>query len=207
MKHYREAGKALADFFENVEAKLRLLAGLEFVCAVAGAYCNGERIDPGSGNKFLHLRRVGVGSVGRGDVYRVLYAGKPAELTLDNDASCVRVVDYLLGESDVVLERMMAAVDHDGGESAVDAGFAKLKSVAVVEMHADGQPRILDGGFDKLHKVYVLCIVARAGGHLEDERSVLFHGGFGYALNYLHVVDVEGAYRITALIRFFEHFG
>ena len=37
MEHYREAGQTLFDFLKNVEAQLRLGAGLELVGSVAGA--------------------------------------------------------------------------------------------------------------------------------------------------------------------------
>ena len=55
MKNYRETGKLLLNLFENVEAKLRLLAGLELVCAVAGADCDSERVNARSRNEIKYL--------------------------------------------------------------------------------------------------------------------------------------------------------
>ena len=206
MQHDREAGQPSADLLENVEAELRLLAGLKLVRAVAGADGDGQRVDAGLGHELLDLRRVGVGSVGGGDVDRVLDAGESAQLALDDDASGVRVVDDLLGQRDIVLERVVAAVDHNRGEAAVDAGLAELERVAVVEVDADGQPGVLNGGFDELHQINMLGVVARARGNLQDQRRVFLHRRFGDALNDLHIVDVERADGVAALIRFFEHF-
>ena len=50
-----EAGKPPADFFENVEAKLGILTGLEFISAVRSADSDGEGIDPRAGGEFLHF--------------------------------------------------------------------------------------------------------------------------------------------------------
>ena len=119
----------------------------------------------------------------------------------------MRIVDDLLGQRDVVLKRMMAAVNHDRSEAAVDAGFAELERVAVVEVDADGQPRVLNGSFDELHQIHMLCIVARARGNLQDQRRVFLHRRFGDALDDFHVVDVECADGVAAFVRFFEHFG
>jgi hypothetical protein len=80
VKHYRETGQTAFDFFEDIETELRLLAGLEFIRAVAGAdgYC--ERIDAGLVDEFLDLFRAGVCGVLSLYVDGVLDTGKTAEL-------------------------------------------------------------------------------------------------------------------------------
>ena len=44
-------------------------------------------------------------------------------------------------------------------------------------------------------------------GDLEDHRGLLLAAGLGDALDDLHVVDVEGADGVTAVIGLLEHFG
>ena len=125
----------------------------------------------------------------------------------------VRVLDNLAGELDVVLEGLGGAVDHDGGEAAVDAALAQLEGIAVIEVHADGQVKargllgVLDGRLDEVHQINVLGILAGTGGNLKDQGSLLFDGGLGDALDDLHVVHVESADGVAAGVRFFEHFG
>ena len=101
---------------------------------------------------------------------------------------------------------MLGAVDHDGGEAAVDAVLAQLEIVAVVQMHRDGQVGRLEGGLDELHEVLLVGVLARAGGNLEDEGRLLFGRRLDYPLDDLHVVDVEGADREPLLERHLEHF-
>ena len=101
----------------------------------------------------------------------------------------------------------MAAVDHNGGEAAVNAALAELKCIAVVKMYADGEIGFDDCSFDELHKIGMVCILPCACADLQDKGSVLFLGSFGDALDDLHVVDVESADGITALVSFPEHFG
>ena len=101
----------------------------------------------------------------------------------------------------------MAAVDHHGGEAAVDATLADVKPVTVVKVQADGQACLNDRRLHELHQISMVGVLARAGGNLKDQRCVELLRRLGDALNDLHVVDVERADGITALIRFFEHFG
>ena len=123
----------------------------------------------------------------------------------------MRVLDDLAGQFDVLFKGQVAAVDHDGGETAVDAALAQLEAVAMVQMDGDGQIeagglfRVLNGGLDELHQVDVLGVLAGTGGHLQDQGSLLLHRGLGDALDDLHVVDVESADGVAAVIGFLEH--
>ena len=218
----REAGEALGDFFEDVKAEGRgnedallvagALSGGELVGAVAGADGDGEGVYAGLGNKLFNLIGTGVGSVFGAYVNRVFDAGQTAEFAFNNYAVVVSVLNNLTGELDVVFEGMMAAVDHNRGETAVDAAFAKLEGIAVIEVYADGKIkaggffRVDDGGFDELHKIGMLGILAGAGGNLKNQGSLLFDGGFGDALDDFHVVYVESADGVAAFIGLLEHF-
>ena len=82
-----------------------------------------------------------------------------------------------------------------------------LKAVAVVQVQADGQAGLNDGGLHQLDQIGVVGIGAGALGDLEDQGSVDLFGRFGDALDDLHVVDIERADGVTAVIGLLEHFG
>ena len=203
MQHDGEAGQALGDFLQNVEAQMRLALKLEG--AVAGADGDGQAVAAGTGGELLDLFGAGVAGVLGGDLHVVLDAGQAAQLGLDGHVAVVRILDDLAGQGDVLLKGQVAAVDHDAGEAAVDAALAGLKVGAMVQMHHDGQIGVLNGGLDHLHEVDVLGILARARAHLQNEGGIFHLGALGDALDDFHVVDVEGADGVTALVSLFEH--
>ena len=173
---------------------------------MARADGDGETVAAGAGHELLHVLGTGVGAVLGFNVNVVLHAGERTQLRLDDDAVVVRVLNDLAGESDVVLKGLAAAVDHDGGEAAVDAALAKLKAVAVVKMQCDRKSGLLLGSLDELDEIGVVGVGACAAGDLQNDGGLDLSGSLGDALNDLHVVDVESAYGIAALIRLAEHF-
>ena len=75
-------------------------------------------------------------------------------------------------------------------------------------MQHDGDVGALDGGgLHQLHQVGVVGVGAGALGHLKDQGSIQVPGGLGDALDDLHIVDVEGADGVAAVIGLLEHFG
>ena len=116
------------------------------------------------------------------------------------------VFHHLAGHFDVFLKAVFAAVDHDRGEAAVDAGLAHVEVLAVVQVQGDGQVGVGDGGLYQLGEIDMLGIFPRAGGHLQDDGRPLRLGGFGDALDDLHIIDVEGADGVTAGVGFLKHF-
>ena len=213
MQHDREAGQTLGDFLQNVEAEGRrdenaLLVAGALVCAVAGADGNGKRVAAGLGDKLLNLFGVRVGSLVRGDLDLVFNAGEGAELCFDDDAVVMRVLDNLLGDLDVLGKGLGGSVDHDGGKAAVDASLAGLKVGTMVQMQNDGDLGALnDSRLDELDEVGVVCIGARALGNLQNHRRMLFLARLGDALDNFHVVDVESADGVAAVVCLLEHFG
>ncbi len=178
---------------------------------MGGADCDGQGVDAGAGHELLDLLGTGVGGILGRNIDLVLNAGQGAQLAFDHDAVVMGVLDDLLGQSDVVLEGLGGAVDHDGGEAAVDAALAQLEGVAVVQMHADGEIEasgllsVLDGSLNQLHQVGMLGIGARALGDLKDQRSMLLNSSLGDALDDFHVVYVESADGVAAVVGLLEH--
>ena len=183
------------------------LLGGELVGAVAGADGDGQGVAARLGDKLLHLLGVGVVGLLGGDLHVVLDAGQSAQLGLYHHAVVVGVLHNLLGDLDVLLEGLGGGVDHDGGKAAVDAGLAGLKVGAVVQMQHDGDVGALDdGGLHQLHQIGVVGVGPGALGHLEDQRSIQIPGSLSDALDDLHVVDVERADGVSAVVGFPEHF-
>ena len=207
MKNDGEAGQSSLYLSEDIKSQLGLLTGLELECAVAGADSDCERVNAGLGNKFFNLCGIGVGRILCRYVYIILYAGKSAKLALDSNAACMGVFNDLSGDRDVVFKAVLAAVDHYRRKSAVDAGFADLKVIAVVKVKGDIKSGLEHCSLDQLYEIAVLCIFACAGRNLKDKGCLLLHRSFGDALYDLHVVNVERADSVTACVCFFEHFG
>ena len=61
VKHDRESGKPSGYFLQNIKAKLRLLAGFEFVCAMACSDCDCQGINACPVHKILNLIRLCIG--------------------------------------------------------------------------------------------------------------------------------------------------
>ena len=116
------------------------------------------------------------------------------------------ILHYLAGDGDILLEGLAGRVDHHGGKAPVNAALTGLKAVAVVQMEHDGQAGLNDGGLHQLHQIGVVGIGAGALGYLKDQRGLQVGRSLGDTLHDLHVVDVEGADGVTAVISLFKHF-
>ena len=137
----------------------------------------------------------------------VLHAGQGAQLGLDHDAVVMRIFHNLLRQGDVLLKGLGGGVDHNGGKAAVNAGLAQLKGVAVVQVQGDGDLGIFDdGSLHQLDKVGMVGVSAGALGHLQNNRALQLTGCFGDTLDDLHVIDIESADGIAAIVRLFKHF-
>ena len=72
-------------------------------------------------------------------------------------------------------------------------------------MESNGKSRLLFGSLNKLDKIGMVCIGSCTLGYLENERSIELFCGFGDTLNNLHIVDVESADGVAALISVLKH--
>ena len=200
-----ETGETSADFFENVETESGL--SLELECAVGGADGDCERIDAGLLDEFLNLVGVGVASVFGVNLDRVLNTREFAEFRFDDDTVIVCVLDDLLGNADVFGKGMGAGVYHNGSEAAVNAILAEFETVAVVEVQTDGETAGLDGRFDHFLEINGVGVLSGTRGNLQDKGGVFDGGRFDDTLNEFHIVDVESADCVAAVVCFLEHFG
>ena len=211
-----EAGESLLDLLEDIEAERRrnknavgiagALLGCELVCAVGGTDSDSKRVNTGAGDEFFNFLGTGVGGILGAYIYVVLYARELAQLALNDHAVSVSVFNYLFGKGNVVLEGVLGAVDHNGGEAAVDAGLADIEICAVVKVKSEVNAAVLYCSLGKTEQVCGLCIFACAGRDLKDDGGFFLSRRLGYRLDYFHVVDVERADGVTALICLPEHF-
>ena len=166
MKYQREAGQHIGDFFKTGKIKFRF--AFEFISAVAGADSDSKGIDAGAFYKFNSLVRVGVSSVFGVYLNGVFDTGKAAEFCFYNNAFIVCVINYPFGQFDVFFKRVLAAVNHNGSEASVNAGFADFKIFAMVKMQADWQTGIFNSCFDKFHQINMAGIFTCACGNLQN---------------------------------------
>ena len=217
MQHDGESGQALADLLQHVEAQGRrhqnallidgALLGLELIRAVAGADGNGQGVTAGLGYELLHLLGTGVGRGVVSHLHVVLDTGQRAQLRFHDNTVVMGVFHHLAGDLDVLSKGLGGGVDHHGGEAAVDAALAGLKVGAVIQMQHDGD--IGAGRYRRLHQLHQIGVVGVGAGalaDLQDHGSVLLLAGLGDALYDLHVVDVERADGVAAIISLGEHF-
>ena len=176
---------------------------------MGGTDGDGEGIATGTGGELDHFLGLGVVRLLGGDL--VLDTGQDTQLSLDRHVMGVGVLDDLLGEGDVLLERQGAGIDHHGRETVVDAALAELEGITVVEVQADlGMlPSqflgILDSTLGHVLEEGLVGVVARALGDLQDHRGFLLGAGLDDGLELLHVVEIERRDRIASLHRLGKH--
>ena len=212
-----ELRQDLGDLVQNVETQLRwnqnailvqgALCRSELECAVAGADSDSQGVNTGTGYELLNLLRMGVLGILCGYIYIILYACQLAKLALYYYAVSMSVLYYLLGNSDVVLEGMMGTVNHNGSETAVDAGLAGLKICTMIQMQGNWQLRMnLKSSLYQMYQILMVCILASTCGALQDYRSTQLSSSIGDTLYNLHVVYVECTDSVAALVCLLEHF-
>jgi hypothetical protein len=133
-----------------------------------------------------------------------LGADQVAQFALNDAIVLMRVVNDLAADFDILLERLVAGVNHDAGEPLINAVFAQLKGIAVIQVNRDGDIREGDGCFDKFLKVDRVSVFPRAVGDLEHHGRFFLFAGFDDCLEQFHVVDVEGTEGVLALQSFRE---
>ena len=213
----RESGQTLDALLQYVETKrrrnqnavcvARALCGSELIGTVRGTDRDSQRIAAGSADELFYFFRMCIGFLTGLDTDFILNTCERSELSLDDNAVIVSIFNNLTRQRDVVFKGFGGSINHNRSKSAVNAGFAELKRVAVVKMKSNGNFGIqLHGCFNKLYKVSMICIGACTFGYLKNDRAFQLPCRFCDTLNDLHIVDVERTDSISAVIGFCEHF-
>lgn len=201
MQNDRESRQAVGNFLKDIKAQLRLLAGFELVSTVARADCNGKGVHACPCYKILYLVRIRELCFVVFYLDVVLNAGKFAELGLYRDVVLVCILDHSAGLFHILLIGLCGTVKHDGGEAVVDASLAHLKGRAMVQMQGNRNIRILFySGLDHLYQIGRVRILAGAGRNLQDHRGLQLRAGAHNALDDFHIVNIERADRIAAVV-------
>ena len=194
----------------------------ELVGAVGGADGDGEGVHPG----FFH--EVG-GLIGVGQQHGVvqfaframtiLFPGpagfqrpQAAQLAFHGDAARVGNVGHLLGGLHIVFiagRRLhvlpQGSIHHHRAEARLDGACTHRRRGAVILVHADGYVRPhFRGRENEVAQEGFTGIAARAGGALQDDRSVDRGSGLHDRLDLLHVVDVESRQAVMVFCRVIE---
>ena len=139
----------------------------------------------------------------------VLLAADGAHLGLDGQAVVMGHGHQLGGLGHVLVDGIVAAVKHDGGEAGFDAGFgALIGAVVQVQGHRHGDAQALVHGADHGgHDLEPGHILAGAFRHTQDHGAVHLLRGEQDALGPLQVVDVELADAVVAVAGLQQHIG
>ena len=206
VKDDRESGKSSCHFLQNIKAQLGIRAGFEFVSAVAGSDRDRQGINAGPLDKFLDL--IGICEHGLVSVHldRIFDACQCSQLSLYDDAVLMRILGHTSGLLDILLEGMAGIVNHDGSKATVHALFADIEICAVIQVQGNGNLRIkLHSSLDQLFQIHGIGVLAGAGGSLQDHRGFQLCSRLGDRLDDLHVVDIECADCIAAIVCLFKH--
>ena len=117
--------------------------------------------------------------------------------------------DQLGGLGDVLVDGVVTAIEHDGGEAGGNAGLRTLIG-AVIQMqgNGNGDAQALVHGLDHgSHGLEARHIFACALRDTEDDRGVQLLRSEQDALGPLQIVDVELTDCIVAIARFQQHIG
>ena len=176
------------------------------VDAVRGAHANGERAALGAVDKLLGLVGVGVGVLALDRRAVVLLAADLAKLRLDGDVHSDGDLGHALGESHVVLEGNVGAVDHDGGVAGTQSLHAAVEAVAVVEVQCHGNACGVGSHANHGGKVVEVGVLDGARRGLHDDGGVLVLGGLDDGHHKLEVLHVERTHGVVAGLGVEQHF-
>ena len=176
------------------------------VHAVRGAHADGQRGAAGALDELHGLIGIGVGVLALDGRAVILFAANLAKLGLHGHAHGGTGVGDQLGEGDVVLEQLVASVDHDGGVTGAQGLHAAVVAVAVVEMQGNGNLGALGRGLDHAVEVIEAGGLDGARGGLHDDGGLGLLGGLEDSHHELEVLDVEGADAVVVLLGVEQHF-
>src|SRR5262245_43517930 len=107
-----------------------------------------------------------------------LCADEMPELAFNDTVVFVSVFNDMTADLDVFFERLVACIDHDTGESLIDAVFAQFKRVTVIQVHGNRYIGNTDRSLDQLLEVDGVCILAGPLGNLKHNWSLLLFARF-----------------------------
>ena len=202
MQNQRNAVGGLVDLLQSLEIQALPVGG---VLAVDIADAGSQEVNAQISD-LLALSRI---SDLAGADHAVLFAADGTNLSLDGQALGVSQLNQLGGLGNVLVDGVVAAVEHDAGEASLDAGLGALVA-AVVQMQSNGNGDVqgLDHSLNHGgHGLVTGHVLAGALRYTQNNRAVQLLRSEQDGLGPLQVVDVELANGIVAVAGFVEHFG
>ena len=217
MQDNREPRYALFNLFENVEAKRRgnepsvgvacALFGLELVSSVRSAYGDSQRIHASLAYEVFDFFGAGVRMCLVGNF--VFDAGENSEFAFNGDIVLMRIFNNFFRQRNIVLVLMRRTVDHHGREAVLHAGFAELKSVAVVEVQNNRNIVaeflcVFASALRHVAKESLIGVFAGSAGNLQNDGRFLLDASLYNRLHLLHIIEVKRRDCVFAGDGFFE---
>ena len=203
----RDARAAVQDQRTVVGGLMDLVQSLKVQALPVGGVLAVDVADAGSQEIDAQGSDLGaLGGVGHfaGTDDAVFLAADGADFGLDGQAVVMGQSHQLGGLGNVLVDGIMAAVEHDGGEAGGHAGLGALVGAVVqVQGHGNGDAQALIHGADHgSHGLETGHILAGTLGNTEDDGAVHLLRSQQDALGPFQVVDVEltdGVMTVTCL--------
>ena len=154
-----------------------------------------------------HLALLGIRALAHSD-YAVFLAADGSNLSLDGKSLFMGSRNQLLGLLNVLFDRIVGSVEHDGRKSGFDTLVAGVIS-AVVQMQGNrnGDVQLFQHSvYHSYNGLIAAHVLSCALGNAEDNGRIQLLSRLKDGLRPLQVVDVELANRIMAGFRLVEHF-
>ena len=137
----------------------------------------------------------------------IFLAADRTNFCLKRHSHALAYSNKFLGLLDILFDRQMRTIKHDGGETSLDALIASfIGSMIQMQSNRNSDVHFLN------HRLYHSCYCTETGhiltstlGNTKDNRALQFLCGCKDCLGPLQVIDIELAYCILAGLCFLKH--
>ena len=201
MKYERHVANFCLDLSKRIEGKTGPVCGILAVdiTDTSSQHCNAQVSN--------HLALLRISALAHTD-YAVFLAADRTYLSLEGDTEDIAGVYKSSSLCDVLFDRIVRAVEHDGGEACVDASLSAFEGAVVkVQSNRNGDVKVLDHALYHADDGRVTAhILACALRNTEDNRRLALLCGEKDSLCPLKVVDVELTNSVLAVASLVQHF-
>src|SRR4030042_396611 len=116
------------------------------------------------------------------------------------------ILNNLLRDSDVFLERQFRRIYHHRCKARINELFTRLKIITMVKVDCDRNVGILlNDNINDGPQIAHTRILTPASRYLQNKRSLLFSNAFYNTLRYLHIVHIKRSDCIAVFISHLKH--
>ncbi|EJX07399.1 hypothetical protein EVA_04492 [gut metagenome] len=201
MQNQRNAVGSIVDLVQSLKVKALPVCGILAV----------DVADPGC--QKVNAQRSDATALGRicnftASDNAVFFAADGADLCLDRQTPAVSQFHQFSGLCDVLIDGVVATVEHDAGETSLDAGFCTFVGTMVqMQSHRDGDTQIVDHGANHgSNGLKTGHVLAGTLGNTENYGAVQLLSGEQDCFGPLQIVDVELPHGVVTVTGLVEHF-